>query len=241
MGNVLLLYVGEVMRMRRYGITLASLGASVLWILILHFGEFGNISAFFPLVLFIDTTLMSLLLVGTSMMFEKGENATKSMLVLPISKDDYLLSKAFGAMTSSVTTLVILLIYSVLVQDLRINIPGILGAVLLSSFVFAQIGILITYWSRDFTALLMGMMKFSLLFAIPTILQYVNLLTGDWVDYVQYLNPTRNALVLLLAPATYVNAKDMWIAVAYLVVAGTLLYIAARKAFDNYAMKESGG
>lgn len=241
MDRILLLYTGELLRMRKYRIVAASLVVAALWILVLHFTELPDINGIFPLVLFIDTTMMSLLLVGAAMMFEKQENATRSMLVLPIGKDDYLLSKCLATMTSSVATLVILLIYGISFKGLKVNIPGIVGAVLLGSFVFAQIGVLLTYASKDFTGLLIGMMKFSFLLAIPTILEYVNVLTADWVRYVQYINPTKNALVLLLASVVRVEARDVWIAVMYLTVLGVLLYIAVRRAFDDYAMKESGG
>ncbi|MEW6244218.1 MAG: ABC transporter permease [Bacillota bacterium] len=240
MNRLLLLYAGEVTRMRKYGITLASLGVAVLWVLLLHFSELQDISGIFPLVLFVDTTLMSVLLVGVSMTFEKQENSIKSMLVLPISKDDYLLSKSLSTVTSSITTLLLLLVYGFLMKGLRVNIVGMFGAVLLVSFVFSQLGVLLTYSSKDFTSLLTSMFKFTLLLTIPTVLQFLKIFEADWFGYLQYLNPTKNALVLLLAPAIAVEAKDLLIAIIYLAVLGMLSFIAARRAFDGYAMKESG-
>jgi len=240
MNRLLLLYGGEVTRMRKYGITLASLGVSMLWVLVLHFSELEDISGVFPLLLFLDSTLMSVLLVGVSMTFEKQENSMKSMLVLPISKDDYLLSKSLGTVTSSITTLVILLAYGIFMKGLSINIAGMFGAVILVSFVFTQLGVLLTYSSRDFTSLLTSMFKFTLLLTIPTVLQFLTIFEADWFRYLQYLNPTKNALVLLLSPAVPVKTQDLLFAITYLIVLGVLSFIAARRAFDSYAMKESG-
>ncbi len=241
MNRLLILYSGEITRMKKYGITIASLGVALLWIIILHFIEITDISAIFPLLIFTDTTLMSIILIGASMLFEKQENIVKSISVLPIEKGEYILAKTLGTMTSSITTLLLLLLYGILVKGMEINILGIFGAVLLCSFVFAQLGVILTYNSKDFTTLLMGMFKFSIIFAIPTILEYIKVFSGDLIRYIQYINPTKNALVLLLSSTGQVERIDFWIAFTYLVVLGVLLYFAVRKGFENFAMKESGG
>jgi len=242
MRDFFVLYMGETTRMRKYGVSTASLGVAFLWVLVLHFAGAGkNIDSVFPLVLFIDSTMMSLLLIGVIMIFEKQENATKSMLVIPAGKDHYLLSKTLAVMTSSFVTLVLLLTYGLAVRHLSINILGLAGAVLLVSFTFAQLGVLLTYRSKDFTDLLMGMMKYTIVLAIPTILEFLKVLKADWVKTIQYVNPTKSALILLLAPAVKTDAKDLWISIIYMIVLGCVSYWLVRRMFYDYAVKEIGG
>lgn len=235
------LYSGEVMRMRRYGVAGASLVVVVLWVLVLHFAGTGAIDTVFPLVLFADATLMSFLLIGVIMIFEKQEGATKSMLVLPVSKGGYLGAKVLATITSSVVTLVLLLIYGLAFRDLSINIPGIFAAVMLSAFAFCQLGLVITYRVRDFTQLLMSMFAFMVVFALPTLLEFLHLLQGEWVTRIQYFNPTKSALNVLMAPTGHVAAVDVWTSAAYLAVLGVALAWVAWRGFDAYAAKEIGG
>lgn len=240
MARVLHLYTGEVMRMRRYGITAASFVTALLWILIIQFAGVDEITLLFPLVLFIDATLMSLLLVGVTMIFERQENALKALLVLPISKGDYLLAKSLAVVTSALVTLCLLLIYGLLFKGLTVHIAGIVAAVALIALAFAQIGIVMTYYARDFADLLAGMFKFTLLFALPTILEAFQIIKADWLQTVQYLNPTKNALVLLQAAVGQVDRADLVIAVIYMVLLAAALHIVVHRRFDRYAAGAGG-
>ena len=51
------------------------------------------------------------------------------------------------------------------------SILGVTGAVVLVAFAFAQVGIVMTYYSEDFTDLLMNMFKFMIVLVVPTILE----------------------------------------------------------------------
>ncbi len=235
--RMFVMYTGEIKRMKRYGITGASLFVAAIWIMILQFSDVSDISFTFPLTLFMDATLMSLLLAGVTMIFERQENTFRSMMVLPITGDDYLLSKSMAIVTSSLTTLVLLLAYGIGFKSLEVSIIGITGVVILVAFAFAQVGIVMTYYSEDFTDLLMNMLKFTIVLAIPTILEMVNILDVSWVKTVQYLNPTKNALVVLQASVIPIDKKDLTIAVIYLTAMSVGLYVVSRKLLDSYAAK----
>jgi len=241
MRELMALYSGEVLRMRRYNIAAASVVVVVLWVAVLHFAGAGNIDLVFPLIMFADATLMSFLLIGVIMLFEKQEGATKSMLVLPISKAGYLGAKIAATITSSLLTLTLLLIYGYAFRDLSINVPGIYGAVILSAFAFCLVGLIITYRVRDFTQMLMSMFVFVLAFALPTLLEALHVLKGEWITRLQYLNPTKSALNVLMAPTGHVASKDVWISAIYLAVLGLVLGWVAWRRFDAYAAKEIGG
>ncbi len=238
MAKLIWLYKGEVMRMRRYGILLASLVVTIIWIITLQFsGVEEGINFLFPLLIAADASLMSLLLTGVTMTFESQESTLRSIQVTPVSSSEYLLAKTLGTVTSSLVTLVLLLIYGLLFKSLDINVLGISAAVVLVSFVFGQLGILMTYSAKDFTDLLMAMFKFMLVFIIPTVIELTGLLEAKWLTAWQYINPIQHTLVLLQAASITVDRSKLWSAICYLVILGGLLYAVIRKQFPVYAAK----
>jgi len=241
MNKFVVILKGDENRMKRYGITYASLAATFLWIALIELINISNISSVFPLFVFMDATMMSFLLVGVAMMFEKQESALKTMLVTPINKHHYLASKITVTIISSLITLVLLGAYAIIFRDLTINYLGIIGAVILASFVFACIGILFTYKSRDFTILLMWLVAFFFLLTIPTLFQWFGIITADWFKYLQYLNPTQAIFIVLFATVTEADKVDLAISLSYLIVLAVVLYYFVAKHFDKYSMKELGG
>ena len=83
----------------------------------------------------------------------------------------------------------------------------------------------------------MGMFKFTIVFTLPTLLEGLDVLKGDWVKTVQYLNPTKSALVLLAAATEPVDAKDLVISLVYLLALSGGLYALSRKLFERYVAK----
>jgi ABC-type multidrug transport system permease subunit len=241
MGNLGLLYRGEMLRMRRYNITAASLVVVVIWIAMLYFAGTVNVGVSLPLVLFADATMMSVLLVSVIMLFEKQEGATRSMLVLPITKGEYLGAKILATVTSSVITLVLLLIYAVGFRGVSANVPGLFGAVLLAASVFCLIGVVLTYRVRDFTSLLMSVFVLFLGLGVPTILEALDVVSGEWLTWLQYLNPMKSALIILSAGVETIPANEIWRSVAYLAGLGAVMAWLAWRHFDAYAAKEIGG
>ena len=241
MNKFVVLLKGEQGRMRRYGITYASLAVTALWIILIQLLDIRDLDVYFPLFIFTDATMMSFLLVGVSMMFEKQESAMKTMLVTPISKHHYLASKITTTVISSLTSLVLLGAYGIIFKNLSINYWGIVGAVILASFVYACIGILFTYKSRDFTILLMWLMLFFFVLAVPSVLQMFHIITAEWFGYVQYINPTQAILTVLGATVEEMDRVDLTVSLCYLVALSIVLYYFAARKFDGYSMKELGG
>ena len=237
MDKVLFLYKGELSRTQRYGITGASLAATLLWVLALQFSQAGSVTALFPLVLYIDTTLMSFLLAGVTLVFETQENVLKSFLVTPIDTTQYLLAKSLAVVTASVMTFILVTAYALVFKSLSINFLAMLAAVIVISFAFAQLGLLMTYYSKDFTDLLMGMFKFAIVFSLPTMLVFLNVFDAPWLIAIQYLNPTKHAITLLQAAVVPVAQRDLIIAIVYILALSIGGFAASCKLFHSYVVK----
>lgn len=240
MNSFVTLLLGEVQRMTKYKILAASFVVAVIWIGVLWTTDFGNISTVFPLMMFLDVTSMSMLLVGVTMFFEKQENTIKTMLVSPIGKGEYLVAKVCGNILSNILTLVLLLAYGMLFKDLQVNIPGLFGAVILVSLVHSLIGIFITYYSKDFTSLLMWVMAYSFIFIIPVTLEQVGLIENEMVKRLFFVLPTKSGMTLLNATVVRPETIELVISLSYLLVVAGVGYYLVRRKFDAYAVKESG-
>lgn len=241
MNELFKLVKGDQSRLLRYGITYASIATSLVWIAFIQILRLDAINTYFPLFIFVDVTMMSFLLIGVAMMFEKQENALKTMLVTPINKHHYLASKIITTVVASLSSLLLLGVYGILFKGLSINYLGITGAVILASFVFSCIGVLFTYKSKDFTILLMWVMVMFFGFAIPTIFQMFGIITADWFNYLQYMNPTQAVYTVLSAAVMTVDQGELLISLGYLLLLSIILYYYVVKCFDRYSMQEFGG
>ena len=240
MNNFSTLLIGELQRMKKYHILGASFLVSLIWIGVLHFAGIEDVTSLFPLLIFFDTTAMAMLLVGVTMFFEKQEGTIKTLLVSPISKSEYILSKTFANITSNIVTLAILYLYAIFFKEIDVNILGLLGAVILISFLHSLIGFLLTYYSKDFTELLIGMMKYSVVLSIPVILEQVGLIKSEFVRNLLYIIPTKASMTLLQAPAVGVESWELYLSLFYIAIASIGLYFIVSKKFDEFAIKESG-
>jgi fluoroquinolone transport system permease protein len=223
-----------------YKITAASIVVALLWIGVLYLTEISDITFIFPLLIFVDATSMAILMVGVTIFFEKQEGSLRAILVTPISKNDYLLTKIIITITASVLTLVVLYIYASVFREINLSFIGLLGAVILISLFHSLVGFILSYYSRDFTGLLVNMMKYLFLFMIPTILVYVNIIRNEMIELLLYLAPTRAAIILLNAPAGNVESGDLVYAIAYMFLGSIILFVLVSRLFDSFAAREGG-
>ncbi len=240
MPNLVVLLFGEFKRIVEYKIAAASIVVALIWIGVLYLTEAPDITFFFPLLLFLDGTSMAILMVGVTIFFEKQEGSLRTILVTPISKTDYLLTKILITVSASVLTLVLLYIYAVIFKPVSLNFFALLGAVMLVSLFHSLVGFILSYYSKDFTSLLMNMFVYTLAFMIPTMLEHFNLLAHNLFSKLLYLAPTKAAITLLYASAGTISSGELIYALLYLVIGSALLFIYALKHFDSFAAREGG-
>lgn len=240
MRNFYVLFSGELQRLKRYNILGASLIVSLIWIGILYFVEIDNITDMVPLLLFIDATSMPMLLIGATMFYERQEEVIKTLLVSPIDKTQYILAKTFANIISSVITVVLIYAYAKLFKEINLSFLGLLGSICLIAFFHSLIGFILTYNTKDFTEMLMGMMKYVFIFTIPIILEWAGLITNKTIKRILYIIPTKSSLVLLNSTGGGIEPQEIWTSIIYLAMVSIALFYGVWKKFDDFAMKESG-
>lgn len=240
MNNFLVLLSGELQRMKKYNILAASFITSLIWIGVLHFTEVRDVSKMFPLLMFLDATSMSMLMVGVTMFFEKQEGVIKTFLVSPISRNQYILAKTFSNIVSNLQTLILLYLYARIFKEINISLLGLLVGVILIAFFHSMVGFMLTYSSKDFTELLMGMMKYLFILMLPVALAQFGLITNEIVTKALYALPTQASMILLQATAGTGEGWEILLSSIYLIAASGILYVVVLKRFDKFAIKESG-
>lgn len=236
----MVLLLGELKRVVEYKIAAASTVVALIWIGVIYLTEAPDLTFIFPLLLFLDSTSMAILMVGVTIFFEKQEGSLRAILVTPISKTDYLLTKILVTILASVLTLILLYIYTLIFKPVNLNIFALLGAVILVALFHSLVGFILSYYSKDFTSLLMNMFTYMLVFMVPTMLEHVNLLGHDLIVKLLYLAPTKAAIILLYASTGTISSSDLLYALLYLAIGSALLFIYTLKLFDSFAAREGG-
>ncbi|MDQ2084839.1 ABC transporter permease [Herbivorax sp. ANBcel31] len=240
MSNFLILFKGEVERIKKYNILTASFLVSFIWIGILYFMDKNAAEEMFPFFIFLDATSMSMLLVGVTLFFEKQEGTIKSLLVSPVGKIEYILAKVFSNIFINTISLVIVLFYAKVFKDININIIMLFLAVLLISLFHSLLGLILTFYSKDFTNLLIGVMKYAFIFMLPIVFEQIGIIKSDIINNVFYVLPTKASMMLLNASTGGVETLEICVSFGNLIVFSILLYFIVLKKFDQFAIRESG-
>lgn len=240
MSSFIVLFKGELLRMKKYNILSASLVVALIWIVTLHLTGIENLSMLFLLIIFVDATSMAILLIGATMFFEKQEGALKTLLVSPMGKAEYILSKSCAGIFTNLLTLFILYLYAKLFKEININLALLLGGTILAAFFHSMVGFVVTYNSRDFTELLMGMFRYILVLMTPVLLDQLGVISSRVVKNMFYILPTKATYSILSAAGGGLKAWEVCVSIAYLAAGSALLYYVALKKFDDFAAKESG-
>ena len=242
MNNFLNLLAGEIQRMKKYNVLAASVVVSFFWIGLIHLMEIPDITPLFTMIIFFDLVSMSIVMVGVTIFFEKQEGVLKSLFVSPISKAEFISAKTIGTLFSNFITILIVYLYAIIFKEININILGLIGAALLIGFFHTFLGILIAYKCKDFTELLIGMMKYFFIFMIPVALEQFSLITNQIYSYILYILPTKSSVTLMEAVGGNVDI-ELWeiiLSTVYLSIGIVILAYFSFKKFKDFAIRESG-
>lgn len=240
MNRFITLIKGELLRLKRYNLFAASVFVSIMWVGILHFIDIEDVTKIIPQLVFIDVTTMAMLLVGVTFIYERDEATIRSILVSPISKSEYILAKMIANIIPSILSLTIMYIYSKVFKIVDINYLILLGAVILVAFFHSLVGFLLTYYSKDFTDLVMAIMKSFLIFLLPVLLDEFNIVTNEIFRKLVYILPTKSALMILMGTTGTIQSWEIVVSIIYMTLGSLILYYLVWKNFKKYSLRESG-
>lgn len=236
----LVLFLGEMQRMQKYHILTASVLVSFFWIGMLHLIEVPDITAFFMILVFFDIVSMAIVMIGVTIFFEKQEGVLKSLFVSPINRLEFISSKTVANLISNIITIAIVYLYAWIVQDINISLTGLFLAIILIGTFHSLVGFLIIYRSNDFTEMLIGMMKYFIIFMLPVSFEEFGLITSELYSNLLFLLPTKASSTLIAATAGGLETGEIVISAIYLLIGTLVLAYFVNKGFRKFVIRESG-
>jgi fluoroquinolone transport system permease protein len=209
--------------MIKYKLFHASLATAFIWIalfLLLSKEEAAKIA---PLLIFVDVSLMSIILIGASHHFEKQEGTIKTMMIMPVSLTEILLAKFFSSLVLGIESAAITSAALYFIHGIKFNYPALFIAVVLSGVVHSAIAFLLALNSKEFTSTLGLLMAYVIPFQLPTMLFAFDII-DDKFDWLLMLSPSHTASSLIsFAVRNEYDARKMIIGCIYLVILSAVL------------------
>ena len=237
------LTLGELQRLHKYGVTTVALLVALMWFGLLFFiDDVDLLSSFLPMIILIDATMMAVIYIGAVMFFEKTEKTISTMLVTPVRKSDLIISKVIAnTISQSISTLLVVILF-VWLKGVEVSWFFMLLAIIISIVSHSLLGFLFSYYSKDFTTMLVNLMTYIFLLAMPVFLyEFEIVLKGPIFEYILMFTPIQWALHLIAAGfngalnlAFYVSLVMMLLFTIF-----GYKYVIYPK-FKTYAVRESG-
>jgi len=249
MNRLGVLIKGELVRLNKYGVFSISILVAVIWGVVLFLIDSDYLVTFLPFVLLLDATIMSIMYIGAEMYFEKSESTISTMLVTPVTNNELVASKALANTIHNLisSSLIIGVFYIAgkldYIVDPGIRILPLLLAVTVITSTFTILGLVLSYYQKDFTDMLVNMFVIAIFLMIPSLLMMFGVIEGAVWENVMLINPFQAAQEVLQGgfespdPLGY----QYYVSLGYMLFGGIILYFTvAIPKFQNYAIKQSG-
>ncbi|MDC0559165.1 ABC transporter permease [Candidatus Izimaplasma bacterium] len=247
-----ILIKGELVRLNKYGVFSISILVAFIWGVVLFLVSDDILGTMLPFVLFLDATLMSVMYIGAEMHFEKSESTISTMLVTPVTNNELVLSKVLANLIHNLTaSLLIIAVFFAAGKLEFINEVGfslillILGIVLVTA-TFTITGLVLSYYQKDFTGMLVNMFIMAIFLMIPAVLLMFGVLEGEFWENAMLANPLY-AAQNVIGGGFHNQAGELDLGYEYFVSLGYMLlggigmfFFLAIPKFQDYAVRQSG-
>jgi fluoroquinolone transport system permease protein len=239
----LFLLKSEMKRLVKYKILTISLAVSFLWMALLYFiGEEGA-RVFVGLFVAIDATIMSMLMVGASLYYERQENTLKPLLVTPVSVPVMILVKVMTTMYVALQSGVLVSVFVYFFLGIEVQFIPLILLIALVSATHAMIGIVLSLRAKDFTAYLFAMISYAIIFAYPSLFLALDILPES-LEFLLVLSPSHGGFIYMdqvfLVEGAYAYDSFVFLfSVLYLIGITAVLYTKwVRPKYPQLAVRE---
>ena len=189
---------GEIQRSVKYKVLTIGAALSFIWLIVIFFIRKDNaaLQVLVPLFIFSDAVLMSVMLIGASVFFEKQEGSIRSVLISPVTPAQILLSKITNSVIIAIISAVVVSVGTVVMTEVSINIPLLLLYVVITVAAHSAIGYSLSLISKDFNAMLVNYMVFAIVFIIPPMLIMLNIIPESF-ELAALISPSECGSVLI--------------------------------------------
>ncbi len=250
MNRLGVLIKGELVRLNKYGVFSISILVAVLWAIVLFLIDSDYLGTFLPFILLLDATMMSIMYIGAEMHFEKTESTISTMLVTPVTNNELVASKVIANTIHNLVSslLIVGVFYGAgeleYIVDPGIKILPLIMAIVVTTSTFTIAGLILSYYQKDFTEMLVNMFILVFLFMVPSILMMFGVIEGEFWENLMLINPiqaAQNIIIMGGFESAEALGYEYYVSLGYLFFGGILLYtLLAIPRFQDYAIRQSG-
>jgi len=237
MSTSLRLFSGELKRLVTYKILPVSLVTSVIWIVLFLFITEEEARHIAPLLIYIDVSMMLVMLIGAMHHLEKQEGTIRSMMVMPVPFTRILYSKIAASMVLAFESAVITSAALYFIHGVTFNYWFLLLFLVVAGVVHAAIGMLLSLISKDFGTMLVYLLGYMVIFTIPTILFSFGIIQEKY-EWILMVSPSHSASHLIESAITGEGEmlKILFACVYLLLLSAVLLKYAVFPKFKKNAI-----
>ncbi len=223
MHNFVPLFKGEMQRLVKYKILQIAFVVTLLWLAVLFLIGEDSVAQFVPLFIFMDATMMTVMLVGANLFYEKQENTLKTLLITPSGFAALMTSKFLSAIVLAFQSTAVISLFAYFLFDVTVSFGWLFMGVALITFMHTALGFLFTVFVKDFTGLLALLILYMFVFAFPSIFYALGVF-GESAEVWLMFSPTHASLLLIeFAYGLDVRTVLLPIGAVYLLVVGVAL------------------
>lgn len=240
MSRLIPLVKGEFDRLNKYNLFTANFVVLLLWVGLAWFFEGEELRMFLPVIFLMDATMMTMILVGATLFYEKQEHTLNSIMVSPVSEEEYLFTKIIVNVINSLISVVFISAAVFIVKDVTYNYLLLVPAVIVVTVIHTLIGIRISYNANSFTSMLVNFIVYVFLFLFPSLFVMLDII-GPEVGKLLIIMPPEISRILI---STIVQNVEPWkLVFGYFYLAGLsfIFYrFIVKPKFNDFIMRETG-
>lgn len=224
----------EMRRMFKYKIMQISLLLALMWCVLLYFIGAEGAVAFLPLFLFVDASVMSMMMMGAILFYERQENTLKPLLVTPIGVSQVIMVRIVVGIIIALQSTLILGLFARFVLGVELMLLWWVLVVIIIAFTHGVLGFLVSLNVKDFNGLLASIVVYMFVFGFPSIFFALGMLSPVWENLLLF-SPTHGAFLMIEHGVT--PNDSLWVlafSMVYLLGVGILLLI--RYIIPRYAL-----
>jgi fluoroquinolone transport system permease protein len=217
----------------RQGFYYAALFVIGLWVLVLTQLPAEFTALFLPYIIFFDLSVFGFYFMAGMLFLEKGEGVLEALVVTPLRKREYLVSKALtlSLLALLVSAAVVLMVYGPGINWL-LFVPG----VMLNSWLLVLFGFILASRYDAVNEFLIP----SIIYVIPSQLPAFWYF-GIWDHWLLYLIPTMPSMLLIAGAFTPIAPWQVVYSLLYLGAACIGVTLWAERAFARFVVRGEGG
>lgn len=240
MARLGILVRGELDRLKKYNLFTATTVVLLLWVGMTWLLEAEEVIAFVPLILLMDSTAMTVALVGATLFYEKKEHTINSILVTPVRETEYILAKIIVSIINSLLTIIALWAAMYFLKGVTFNFALATAAIIIITVFHTLLAIWLAYFSKNFTSLLVNFMLYVIMLMLPTVFADLGIIGEGFAQFLIILPPDASSTILK-AGFTTVDLWKIIFGFTYLAALSLALYkYIIKPRFNDYAMRETG-